>query len=247
MTSPKFRLGLTLWIAGMTGVVALSLTTLPQLLAGTPLPIPVPAAIAASMFQSAAFLALAVWIGVALSRPLGLGAPVTEALLSGAGAALKRQLLPAAGMGVVVAAWLLFLGTVTPAELQGRDTPVDIPLVAKLLYGGITEELLMRWGLMTALVWLPWRVLQRRNGPPHAAWMWWGVVAAALLFAVGHMPAVLAMGGQLTPAVTTYILVGNTLPGILFGLLYWRQGLEAAVMAHALAHAVAVLASSLFA
>jgi hypothetical protein len=242
MTSLNFRLGLTLWIAGMAGVVALALTTLPQLLAGTPLPIPLPAAIAASMLQSAVLLALAVWIGVALSRPLGLGAPVTEALLSGtgAGAAFKRQLVPATLVGVATAAWLLFLGTITPTELQGRETPVHIPLIAKLLYGGITEELLMRWGLMTALVWLPWRVLQRRNGPPHIVWVLGGVLAAALLFAVGHMPAVIAMGGRLTPQVTAYILLGNALPGILFGILYWRRGLEAAVLAHALAHAIAV-------
>lgn len=32
------------------------------------------------------------------------------------------------------------------------------------------------------------------------------------------------------------VLVGNALPGFLFGLLYWKRGLEAAMITHALAH-----------
>jgi membrane protease YdiL (CAAX protease family) len=117
--------------------------------------------------------------------------------------------------------------------------------VPKLLYGGVTEEILMRWGLMSALIWLPWRFLQRRNGPPRTAYVVGGVVVAALLFGLGHLPAVVAMGAELNPTVVAHILVGNTLPGILFGVLYWRWGLEAAILAHALAHAASTLALSL--
>ncbi len=243
MTSPNFRLGFTLWIAGITGVASLSLTTLPRLLSGTPLPIPLPAAIAASMLQSAVFLAIAVWLGVRFSRPLGLRAPVTEAFLARAdvGAPLRRLLLPALLAGLATAGWLAFLGTVTPAELRAGGEKFPIPLVAKVLYGGVTEELLLRWGLMTLLIWIPWRLLQGKGRAPHLASILFGLIASALLFAAGHLPAVVAMKAPLTAPVVTYVLAGNALPGILFGILYWRRGIEASILAHALAHAVAVL------
>jgi hypothetical protein len=209
--------------------------------------VPASVAIAASLLQSGVLLALAVWAGVAFSRPLGLGAPVVVAALAGSGMleALKRQLLPAAIVGLVVAGFLVYLTSAAPMELQALGTQFHIPLVPKLLYGGVTEEILMRWGLMSALIWLPWRFLQRRNGPPRTAYVAGGVVVAALLFGLGHLPAVVAMGAELNPAVVAHILVGNTLPGILFGVLYWRWGLEAAILAHALAHAASTLALSL--
>lgn len=244
MPSINLRLGLTLWIAGMAGVAALAFTVLPQLHAKTPTPsLPLGGAIAASMVQSGLLLTLAVWLGIRLAKPLGFGAPVLEALFSGsgAGAALKRLLLPTIAAGIVTAGLLYYLGTVAPTDLQDPEAAFHIPLAAKLLYGGITEELLMRWGLMTLLVWLPWRFLQQRNGLPRGRWIAFGVLVSALLFAAGHLPAVVAMKAPLTAPVVTYVLAGNALPGILFGILYWRRGIEASILAHALAHAVAVL------
>ena len=37
-----------------------------------------------------------------------------------------------------------------------------------------------------------------------------------------------------------FVVGGNTLAGLVFGWLFWRHGLEAAMVAHALAHVVAV-------
>ena len=34
-------------------------------------------------------------------------------------------------------------------------------------------------------------------------------------------------------------MLGNTLPGVIFGWLFWKRGIEAAMIAHALAHALA--------
>jgi hypothetical protein len=39
-----------------------------------------------------------------------------------------------------------------------------------------------------------------------------------------------------------FVIGVNTAFGLLFGYLYWRHGLEAAMIAHALAHAVSFLA-----
>lgn len=41
-----------------------------------------------------------------------------------------------------------------------------VPLPTRLLYGGITEELLPRWGLLTLLVCAAWRLLKARRNVP---------------------------------------------------------------------------------
>ena len=243
--NPKLRLGATLWLAAMAGAVVLSLTVIPQLLAKAPQTVPLGVAVAASVVQIGVLLALAVWAGVALSRPLGLGAPAIEAALSGADAwrPLKRQLIPAAVVGLFVGGELILLARIAPAELLALGQTVEIPVAAKLLYGGVTEEMLMRWGLMTALIWLPWRFIQKRAGLPRTSYVVGAIIVAALLFGVLHLPAAAAMGASLTPSVVSYVVIGNAVPGVLFGILYWRYGLEAAILAHALGHVVAVLAA----
>lgn len=246
LENQTFRLGATLWLAGMAGVVILSLTVVPQLLERAPQSVPREVAIAASVVQSGILLALAVWAGVALSKPLGLGAPAIEAALSGADPwpTLKPQLVPAGMAGAVVGGMLVLLARMTPPELLALGQTIEIPLAAKLLYGGVTEEVLMRWGLMTGLVWLAWRLIQKRAGLPRTFCVVGAIVTAALLFGILHLPAVAAMGANLDLSVVAYIVAGNTVPGVLFGILYWRYGLEAAIIAHALGHAVAVLASA---
>lgn len=241
LRSKRLQLSAVLWIAAMVGVAVLSETVLPQLLKKTPSSLPASIVIAISMVQIAVLVALAVWAGVALGRPLGLRAPVAESALAGSGVwpALKAQLLPAFVVGLVVGGLLLALANRAPEQLQALSPAYEVPLAAKLLYGGITEEVLMRWGVMTAFIWLLWRVVQKRVGPPRNSLVVTGIVAAAVLFGLGHLPAAAAMGVGLSGPVVGYIIIGNAVPGILFGTLYWRRGLEAAILAHALAHAIA--------
>jgi hypothetical protein len=235
-----------MWLAAMAGVVVVSLTVIPQILDNAPQDVSVGLVVAASMLQSGVLVALAVWAGVALSRSLGLGAPVFEAALSGTGAwaALRPQLAPATIVGLLAGGVLVLLGRIAPAELLAVGQTFEIPLAAKLLYGGVTEEVLMRWGLMTFLIWLPWRFLQKKVGRPRLAYVIGGIVMAALLFGAGHLPATAAMGVNLTAPVLAYIIAGNTVPALLFGYLYWRHGLEAAIIGHALAHVIGILAGA---
>ena len=81
----RLKLAASLWLAGMAGVVALAATVLPQLLGMSPASPPLPVAVALSMVQSAALVALAVWVGVVLAQPVGLHAPVAESAVAGTG------------------------------------------------------------------------------------------------------------------------------------------------------------------
>ncbi len=237
--SPGWRLGVLLWLLGLPGVVAVVWTLLPPLQANAALlPLPLWAVLLLSGLQTAVLLALAVAIGVWLAPRVGLQVPVLAAWLGGGpvGPALRAVVAPGVMGGVAGAAWLWALAQVAPQALQPSDPASAVPLVVKLLYGGITEELLVRWGVMTLLLWLGWRVVQRGQGLPGKALVAAAVVLSALLFAVGHLPAAQAMAGVLTPPVVLFVLAGNTAFGLLAGALYARRGLEAAIVAHVLAH-----------
>jgi membrane protease YdiL (CAAX protease family) len=238
--SVRRRLALYLWTAGTLGAVTITGAVLPQVAATMPLPGPLWLIIVASAFQSALLVALAVWGGVALAPRIGLQAPAFEAAAAHRPIppALKPQLVPATTAGVVGGLLLFTSLRVSPvgfSTLQAQFTP---PLYARMLYGGITEELLLRWGLMTAFTWLAWRFLQARQGSVRPSLIWLAIAASAILFGVGHLPVASFLLGSLTAPTVVFVIGINATFGVLFGWLYWRRGLEAAILAHALTHLV---------
>jgi membrane protease YdiL (CAAX protease family) len=245
---PRLRLSLLLWLAGMLGVVVITVTVLPQLLGQVTLPAPLWVILLASFAQSAVLVALVVWTGVALAPKVGLRTPAFEAAVTSRsiGSALRPQFLPGLVGGVFGGAGLFAMGGyAAPAALAEVQQRFTLPILARVLYGGVTEELLLRWGLMTALVWLAWRLLQRRRGTPHAVYIWLAIVVSALVFGAGHLPAAAALVGELTDDIVLFVVGLNTAFGVLFGYLFWRYGLEAAMIAHGTAHVVSYVAGLL--
>ena len=239
MSPPSWRLGALLWLLGMPGVVAVVWALVPPLAAHQALlPLPLWAVVLLSGLQTAVLLALAVMAGVWLAPRVGLRAPAAASWVAGTpiAPALRAQVMPGALGGVAGAAWLWALSLMAPAALQPSDPGSAVPLVVKLLYGGITEELLVRWGVMTLVLWAGWRVLQRGQGRPANALVAAAVLSSAMLFALGHLPAAQAMAGEPTAPVVAFVLVSNAVFGLVAGWLFARHGLEAAIIAHMLAH-----------
>uniref|UniRef100_UPI002FE1CAAC CPBP family intramembrane glutamic endopeptidase n=1 Tax=Noviherbaspirillum sp. TaxID=1926288 RepID=UPI002FE1CAAC len=108
-----------------------------------------------------------------------------------------------------------------------------------VLYGGITEEVLLRWGVMTLIAWLGWRFVQGGAGAVRARWIWMAIIVSALLFGAGHLPAVAAQTAQMDASLAAFVVLANTVFGVIFGFVYWRRGIEAAMLAHGIAHIVA--------
>ncbi len=251
MNSPtKLRLAASMWLVGMLGTAVLAFLVVPGLIAeaagDSPLPLPTWVASVVSLVQGAVFLALAVWAGVALAPKVGLRAPVFEAVASSSPvvAALRPQLVPGLLGGLAGGAFLVALSYISPPELAAAAQKSTLPLSARILYGGITEELLLRWGLMSLLLWLLWRFIQRKSTSPSTLLYWLAIAASAVLFGVGHLPAAHALVGDLSFSVVAYVIGGNAAFGVLAGWLFWRFGLEAAILAHAITHIVAYAASS---
>ena len=128
---------------------------------------------------------------------------------------------------------------------RGQEFNKFIPAAVRILYGGFTEELLLCWGVMTLLVWVLWRVFQRDDQVARAIYVVPAVVVAAVVFGIGHLPIAALLAGGLTSLIVVYVVTVNTLFGVVAGLLYWRVGLEAAMLAHMSAHFVLIAAIGL--
>lgn len=201
-----------------------------QLPAGAP---PPGVILALQGLQLLVLLAVATAVGVALAPRAGLDAPVFRAwaergpLPADLRARLAQGALWGSGAGIGILA-------AHRASLALGLPPVESvsPLLAlgAIFYGGITEELLLRWGVLTLLVWL----LLRLRLPEGAAF-WTGNAGAALAFGALHLGAAAAIFGGLTPVVVGWVLVGNGAGALVFGAIYRRLGLEAAMAAHLVA------------
>ena len=84
---------------------------------------------------------------------------------------------------------------------------------------------------MSLLVWLGRFISKTEEGKPTAAVFWLASILAAVLFGLGHLPAT-AVLVPLTPLVITRAIVLNGLLGVAFGWLYWKHGLESAMLSH---------------
>jgi len=233
--------------AGVVGVVAIipySLALQAPVLEKTPLPAPLEVILVVQVIQNALVIAIATGLGLLLATRVGLGAPLLEARLAGRpiGGPLLGLLPPSVGAGAAVGVVIILLDALifAPAQPQAQATGVPAPWQGLLaaLYGGITEELLLRLFLMSLLAWLLGLVWKESSGLP--GWQarlpargafWVANVAAAILFGLGHLPTATVVFG-LSLLVVLRIVLLNGLAGVVFGYLYWQRGLEAAMLAH---------------
>jgi len=201
--------------------------------------------IAIQITSQVIFFGVAIWAGLSFARSVGLGLPLLEKLISGAGVGdgLQRILLPSIGLGVTLALILIgvevFLFQPAIVAQLGQNALTGASAVKPgawkgflaSFYGGINEELLLRLCVMSFLVWLGRFVSKTSDGKPTVGVLWIANVLAAVLFGLGHLPATAALV-PLTPLVIARALALNGLIGIGFGYLYFKHGLESAMIAH---------------
>lgn len=248
VTVSQTRVGVALAVLGGVGVASLALLPVERLIP-EPLPLPVAALRLLSLLNPALLVIAGAWIGGVLAHRIGLNAPAVRLALAGMSpiAVLRRQARLAVWAGLGTGLLLVGYAAATgpyfaslDAEGASRLQALTPPLVTRLLYGGIAEEILARWGVMTFVSWLAWRILGSPQRPADALY-WIGIVAAALAFALAHLPFLYSVAGSPPLWLPLTAMVINGVVGVVFGWLFWRRGLEAAFMAHMLAHVTAAL------
>jgi hypothetical protein len=254
----KTRLFLVLFAAGFLAVPSLLLVDMAGIITLLPIPaneIPTitPAIKLLTLLQPTILVAVCVLVGVALASEVGLASPVAEAVAKRGDlvSALTPQLLPGligglVGGGAVVSIAAVFRPFLSPEVVTLiSDFGKFLPLPTRLLYGGIVEELLLRWGFMTLLVWAMWRLFQKGKDTPSSTVFVVAILISSVLFGIGHLPVAFVLVAEPTLALISFVILANSAFGLIAGWLYWKKGLESAMIAHTIAH-IAMFAASYF-
>jgi membrane protease YdiL (CAAX protease family) len=187
--------------------------------------------VAVSGAQVLGLAALASFAGVRLAPRAGLDAPWLRAIAerSPRPTGFASLAVEAAALGslaaVIVAAMILPMLSFMPAAFSQPPRSGFWTLASSAFYGGIDEEILVRWGLLSAVL-----VLLRKVGARDGFWI--ANLLVALVFGAAHLPTVAALTGPLTAPTLAYTLLGNFPAGLFFGWLFRRKGLESAMIAH---------------
>lgn len=120
-------------------------------------------------------------------------------------------------------------------------------LLVGLLYGGVVEEVMLRWGAMSLIALGLWHSFARRAGQLPRWCVAIAVGLAALLFAASHLPALAAGGIAPDSGAVFRTLLLNAIAGAVFGLLFARRDLLAAMVAHGATHLGFALAAMVLA
>jgi membrane protease YdiL (CAAX protease family) len=214
MTLPNRRV-LALVLAGLIGAFAV----IPHLLMHL-----------AEFASSGLVIVIAAGTGTRVAPSAGLGTPIIDAALT------RRPFftaaVPLAGIslvgGLLVALAVVVLDVAVFAQFAPRapaSGPAPWTGALAALYGGLTEEIVLRYGLMSMVVWVLKRLMRG------SAAYWAAIFFAAMVFALWHLSQV-AAATPLTQLLVARALVLNGLAGLVFGWLYWRRGLEAAMFSH---------------
>lgn len=185
--------------------------------------------------QFVLFLLPAIALGLRLGPGVQLGRFVPEGLRAGEARAgdLRGLVASSLGLGLLAGGALLGIAAILPDDLMGPLANVEPPPPMHGLLAsagaGITEELFVRLGLMTLFAWTIWKLFGVQPAHPPAAWS--ANAGAAIAFGALHLPQAALLGG-ITPAAVLFVMLGNGSVGMLFGWLYWRRGLLAAMLAH---------------
>jgi len=190
-----------------------------------------------TILQTAFITMFASYIGFTLNKQVNLGAPILRK-------ALIERVTPSFS-----ARWLLIsiigstIGTLLVAVLEVKvfqpllsiSTVIDVTIwktALLMFYGGIVEEVMLRLGLMTFIVWILSRTYRKQGVEIPSSLYWISILGSAILFGLGHLPATMVAFGSLSAVIVIRALVLNGLLGVFFGYLYWKKGIEYSIIAH---------------
>ncbi|PCI90168.1 CPBP family intramembrane metalloprotease [Candidatus Kaiserbacteria bacterium] len=228
-----FRILLSAGVFGVVAIFPYLLTVQGDIL--KELPTPTHIVLLLSLIQTTFLISIAIFIGLLLGKKVGLGAPlISNWILK---RPIKEELKSVGILGIKLGllAGLMIIGldyifTLFMEPITFASAPLWQGFLGSF-YGGIVEEILMRLFLVTLLVWAMCKFSKTDDSKPSTTVVWIAIIFAAVIFGLGHLP-VTATLTAITPLVIFRAILLNGIGGIIFGWLYWKKGLEAAIIAH---------------
>ena len=164
---------------------------------------------------------------------LGIGTPLNSALTSASDRArFSRSAWVYIAIGVATAAAilaldrLLFAGASLPHIRALRTQSIPMRLVI-VLYSAVAEELIYRLISCTLVAWIALLALARVTSTPKRAAEWIGIGASTILFGLAHVANIPNLAHPFIRALTL-----NGVAGVVLGWLYWKRGIESALITH---------------
>ena len=178
--------------------------------------------------QGLIVFSIATFFGLIFARKVGFGLPVLEGehKLESLKEIVTPSILWGLFSGVLITLCAIPFGA---RSLELMAAELAVPVWARffsLFYGGIAEEVLLRLFVMSLLVW----ILMKTKVPKNTS-IWVAIMLSAVLFGLGHLPITSALTTITADIVARAVLL-NGIGAIVFSLLYWKKGLESAMIAH---------------
>lgn len=196
---------------------------------------PVGVILTAQVIQSALMFAVLIFLGLFFTNRISFRLPVLEAVVEKQKyqPILKKIVSKSVVYGIGTAAAIyttdsIFTGLGVSITTHARIAPAWQTLLAAL-YGGIAEEIVMRLFLMTFLIWAGMRMCREKIHIRIHIYI--SILLTAIIFGLGHLPITASLTA-ITPLVVTRAIVLNGIGGVVFGWLFWKEGLESAMIAH---------------
>ncbi|MDD3404279.1 MAG: CPBP family intramembrane metalloprotease [Hespellia sp.] len=193
-------------------------------------------AVAIGVIQSAVYAIVCSFFGYILAEKLGLlrSFGFEKKVLV---VVLPRVLI----LGIIFSLDYWIFGRLIPEIADSYQAGITVAgFAGSILYGGIVEELLLRFFFMSLVAFVIWKLFFKKYEKEHIPVMVFvfANVISALLFAAGHLPATITAFGTLTPLLLFRCFLLNGGFGLYFGYVYRKYGIQYAMLAHAGLHIV---------
>lgn len=189
----------------------------------------------AQFIQSLILFSVVIFLGLFFTKKINFKLPLIQAILEKGNykEILKNILGRSILIGAMVAIIIYIIDIIFTAQGALVSTHQNYaPIWQKLLasvYGGVTEEIIMRLFLMSLFIYLGTKLFRQKE--PSKILILTAIFLAAVIFGLGHLPITASMT-VITPIVVLRAVILNGIAGVIFGWLFWKKGLESAMIAH---------------
>ncbi|GIN62587.1 membrane protein [Robertmurraya siralis] len=194
------------------------------------------------VLQTIVIVILSVAAGIYFGGKVGLTDPFLESLSRGRFD--LTNLVQQAGIGtaagiICALVWVVsYYSFIRPridtvSVLASEQARHQLGLAARITSGGIMEEIIFRWGLLSLTM---WAILLLT--PSHNIAFWISIITTGILFGLAHLPGNIEKGCIPSPFLIASMVLGNLWVSLICGYLFWQYGLIAAIIVHVLFHVI---------
>ena len=192
-------------------------------------------------------LLLAVTVGTLLYDKVSFKLPILEGLIDRNKKIETKGILPYGIVGGIIVGILVTLIVIAfhpilPNEPIFLSVDPKAYLPGALLNEGITWEIISRFGYLTFFVWL----ISKISGKLTPTVYWTAILISGIFFGLAALLPNYFMHGMPTTAKLSYSMIHSIVYATTFGWLYWKKGLETAMIAHIMAFLIITIGRYLF-